>query len=107
MYRTEWLNLKKEYQRLQRQAMNDAKKKLKIEQEAKEELRSKKNNEENQERTETEENRTLESGEKTTIRKEKKQPPQKLEMQPGVVLKFYSDENMHLIQLKVCKLYSS
>ncbi|CAB4001880.1 la-related 7 isoform X7, partial [Paramuricea clavata] len=105
--KTEWLSLKKEYQKLQRQAMKDAKQKLKIEFEDKTEQASK-TNEKSQEDEEvkTEEDKTEEDktervkdNEKTASKNEK-ELPQKLEMEPGVVLKFSSDENIDKRQLR-------
>ena len=95
--KTEWLTLKKEYQKLQRQAMKEAKQKLRIEFDAKPEQTSKTN----EKSVDNKEDKTdsFESGEKTT-KKEKKELPQKLEMQPGVVLKFSSDENVDKRQIR-------
>ena len=96
--------MKKEYQNLQRQAMKDAKQKLKIEFETKQEQTSEtneKSQEDKEVKTEQDSTDSLETSEKTG-KKEKKELPQKLEMQPGVVLKFSSDENIDKIQLRVC-----
>ena len=95
--KTEWLTLKKEYQKLQRQAMKEAKQKLRIEFDAKPEQTS----ETNEKSVDHKEDKTdrFESDEKTA-KKEKKELPQKLEMLPGVVLKFSSNENVDKRQIR-------
>lgn len=96
-HRTEWLRLKKEYQKLQREAMKDAKAKLKIEFEANTDQSPKPIE------TENEKDKTGEENNEEIVSKEKKEPPQKLEMQSGVVLKFFSEENIDKRQLRVCE----
>ena len=86
--RKEWLNMKKEYQKLQRQAMKDAKQELRIDFEVK------------VEKSKEDKADTLEGNENITNNK-KREPPQKLEMQPGVVLRFSCDENTDKRKLKV------
>ena len=105
--------------------MKDAKQKLKIEFEDKTEQASKTNEksqedeeakteedkteedkieEDKTEEDKTEEDKTesVEDNEETAS-KNKKELPQKLEMEPGVVLKFSSDENIDKRQLRVRK----
>jgi ribosome-binding protein aMBF1 (putative translation factor) len=90
--------------------MKDAKQKLKIEFEDKT-GQSSKTNEKSQEdeeakteedKTEEDKTESVEDNEETAS-KNKKELPQKLEMEPGVVLKFSSDENIDKRQLRVRK----
>jgi ribosome-binding protein aMBF1 (putative translation factor) len=100
--------------------MKDAKQKLKIEFEDKTEQSSKTNEksqedeeakteEDKTEEDKTEEDKTEEDKTESvedneeTASKNKKELPQKLEMEPGVVLKFSSDENIDKRQLRVRK----
>ena len=80
--------------------MKEAKQKLKIEFDVKPEHPSKTNEKYDNHRGDK--TYSSESSEKTA-EKGKKELPQKLEMQPGVVLKFSSDENIDQTQLRVCK----
>jgi hypothetical protein len=80
--------------------MKEAKQKLKIEFDVKPEHPSKTNEKYDNHRgdkTDSSENR------EKTAERGKKELPQKLEMQPGVVLKFSSNENIDQTQLRVCK----
>ena len=73
--------------------MKDAKQKLKIDFQAK-------GGQSDEDKTQLAKIDSLE-GTKNTVNQKKKAPPQKLEMQPGVVLKFYCDKNTDKRQLKV------
>ena len=82
--------------------MKEAKEKLKIEFDAKPEQTSKTNEkslDNKEDKTDSFENV------EETAKKEKKELPHKLEMQPGVVLKFSSDENVDKRQLRVSKFH--
>lgn len=73
--------------------MKDAKQKLKIDFEEK-------GRQSEEDKTQHVKTDSLEGNENIANQK-KKAPPQKLEMQPGVVLKFYCDDNTDKRQLKV------
>lgn len=78
--------------------MKDAKAKLKIEFDAKTEQTPKPIENENEKDKTDKDN--FENNEKI-VSKEKKEPPQKLEMQSGVVVKFSTEENIDKRQLRV------